>query len=356
MIEWQQQVIPVQTANYFLGGVRLSTDAQGVWAAAGSNDNTLIDMFGLGGKADLAGAVSWGLSAQIQSDNGWQTGISPSIGLYRLGVVPPGSAFSGNPFGGVVEAMLMVWAYGDKLMYVAGVNNINGLAPQQYDTGAAPCVCLDAYATNQSAIPIVEVHQGSNDNSQLWYRIGYINAGPVKESDPFATPIKVSWSKSSYRISGKAFGNAHGTAPSVVVAGGYVLVVFEGSKGTKGNLWYDLGKLNGDTIDWMTQENYSNGQTPSIGLTPTYFGQPYQNPSSIVETHSDSTGGVTYRTGTWNNQSSPTAIEWIGGDTVWSTNACQPSVALDENSAAGFIWLPQCNADDNVGWGLAYEY
>ena len=351
MIKWQQQIESVQSASSFESGARLANDAKGLWAVVGSNDSTLIDMFGTGGKADLAGAVFWGESTQIQSNTAWLTGGSPSIGLYRLGTFA-----SGPPqLGGIVDAMLLVWAYGEKLMYVEGVGNINALTPQQYDVGATPAVSLDAYATNPSAIPIVEVH-GAINGTQLWYRVGYFNVGPVNASNPFAASHSVTWSD-SHPISGKAFGNAYGTAPSVVVAGGYVIVVFEGSKGNHGNLWIDVGKLTGNTIDWLSQENYSTGLNPSVGLTPTYFGQPYQNPSSIVETHTDpTTGNATYRAGTWNNQSSPTGVNWTGGDAVMVNSGCQSSVALDENSAAGFIWLPQCEPLSNLGWGFAFDY
>lgn len=355
MIVWQQQIDLIPTATWFFSGATVATDAQGAWAVVGSNDNTLIEMYGTGGNADLAGAVSWGESGQIQASNGWLTGSSPSLGLYRLGTVK--AAYEGSPFGAMVDAMLLVWADGDQLMYVAGVNDINGLTPQQYDTGAAPSVSLDAYATNHSAIPIVEVHQGSyNDSSQLYYRVGYLNAGTMNASNPPATSLAVTWHE-SHPISAKIFGNSKGTAPSVVVAGGYVVVVFQGSQGHNGNLWCTVGKLSGNTIDWLSQGDYSTGVTPSVGLTPTYFGQPYQNPSSIVEVHTDTTtGNVTYRSGTWNNQSSPTAVNWTSGDQVVQSGVCQPSVALDQNSAAGFIWLPQCEEGNNLGWGLAYEY
>ncbi len=353
MIQWSQQIETSEAFNSFFTGARVANDGKGIWGIVGWNDTTLIGTFGSGGNADLTGAVTWQVAGQLQSNNGWLTGASPSIGLYRLGSVPVETTAS--PFAGAVDAALVVWADGNKLMYVAGVNRISGLTPQQYDSGAAPSVSLDAYAANASAIPVVEVHQGSAGYSQLWYRVGYIKAGPVNASNPDATTLSVAWSN-SHPISG-SFGNAYGTVPSVVVAAGYVVVVFEGSKGKNGNLWYDVGKLNGTTIDWLSQENYSSGANPSIGLTPTYFGQPYQNPSSIVETHTDTTNGTaTYRSGTWNNQSSPTSISWNGGDAVMAGNACQPSVALDENSAAGFIWLPQCLEGNSLGWGLAYRY
>jgi len=357
MIQWSQQIESSEAFTNFFTGARVANDAKGIWAIVGWNDTTLIGTFGNGGNADLTGSVSWQVASQLQSNKGWLTGNSPSIGLYRLGTV--GAEITNSPFSGAVVAALLVWAEGDKLMYVAGINSINGFAPQQYDTGSVPSVSLDAYATNASAIPIVEVHQGASD-TQLWYRVGSVKAGPVNTTNPFATPISVTW-HNSHPISGSAFGNAYGTAPSVVVAGGYVIVVFEGSKGKNGNLWYDVGKLNGDTIDWLSQENYSNGSNPSVGLTPTYFGQPYQNPSSIVETHTDTTegsanyGSATYRSGTWNNQSSPGWINWTSGDELMAGNACQPSVALDENSAAGFLWMPQC-LEGNLGWGLAYQY
>lgn len=348
MIQWQQQIQSLKESSAFFNESRLANDAQGVWAVVGVNDGTLISMFGWGGNADLAGAVSWGLSSQIQGHNGWLSGDSPSIGLCRIGNLPPASV---PAFGGAVSARLMVWAESTKLMYVAGVNRINGLTPQQFGTGVVPCVSVDAYATNHSAIPVVEVHQANLSYSQLSYRVGYMSAGPVNSSDPLATPATVKWND-SHPISAKVFGNSNGTNPAVVVAGGLVIVVFQGSKGHLGHLWCVVGKLNGDTIDWLSQENYSDGTNPSIGLTPTYFGQPYQNPAAIVETHTDSAGDATYRSGTWNNQSSPTSISWNGGDALMASGGCQPSVALDQNSSAGFIWLPQCQPGENLGWGL----
>ena len=74
-------------------------------------------------------------------------------------------------------------------------------------------------------------------------------------------------------------------------------------------------------------------------MTPTYS-QPYFNPSTIIETHlSATTGEVTYRYGTWNNQSSPSGISWSTSDVSTGINSCY--VALDQNAAAGFVWTPQ---------------
>ena len=72
--------------------------------------------------------------------------------------------------------------------------------------------------------PIIEVHLGGAGYSRLYYHVGIINNDNT-----------VSWGPSFEMPN-----NAQGTNPSVAVANGLVIVVWEG---TSGNLWYDLGQL-----------------------------------------------------------------------------------------------------------------
>jgi hypothetical protein len=345
--QWQQELSYIPGANNFYSYSRLATDAQGLWGAASSTGSVLLDIFGTVPDADLAGYVNWGVSFEVQNGNGWVYGAAPSLGLYRIGNVY-GNYLSG--IYGVADAILEVYASGSQLMYLAGVNNLD-VSAQQYDSGAVPYVSVDAYATNRSSIPFVEVHQASLEYSQLWYRVGHFDIGTLNTSNPTETPLTTTWSN-SHPISG-SWGNASGTLPSVVVANGTVIVVFQGSNGS---LWYAVGALNGDTVTWNSQEKYSTGYNPSVGLTPT-TSQPYFNPSTIVETHlSATTGELTYRDGTWNNQDSPTAIQWLSSDISLGISGCYSSVALDEYARAGFVWMPQCLPGYSIGWGFAYDY
>jgi hypothetical protein len=50
-----------------------------------------------------------------------------------------------------------------------------------------------------------------------------------------------------------------------------------------------------------------------------------------------------------------TSSDIVIGINGTSINGCQAKLALDENAAAGFLWLPQCSDENLLGWGIAYQ-
>jgi hypothetical protein len=343
---WSQYV---ELPNSSAAAPRLATDVFGTWMSIGQSQagfSYLPFALGYGADGDLEGSVSWVQQGFENTSSGNVIGQAPSISIFNNPyLLEDGMDFVLDVHQAINGSQLTQLDYTLGLCYQTetGCTYDGTSTPAPYDNGANPTVSIDAYATNYNAIPFVEVHQQTEGYSQLYYHVGYFNANYFYGNGELFT-----WGP-AYKVP-----NAEGTLPSVIVADGEVILVLQGNSG---RLWYDVGKISGNTVAWQGSVNYDTGYNPSIALNPTTT-EPYFNPSTIVETHQSEAGTastLTYRVGSWNNQFSPTSISWNGSDISYATG-CTPNVALDQYAAAGFLWSTACGNAFPLMWGFAYQY
>jgi hypothetical protein len=198
-------------------------------------------------------------------------------------------------------------------------------AGYSYDTGFNAAVALDQSIS--SSPTIVEVHQAASGASTIWYHVGQITAGG---------------SVPTVSLHGSHSTGFVGYAPSVTVAGGFVILAMQGtdSQGTGGALLYSLGQVKTDAsgaptgeIAWGPLTKYDNGYNPSVSLTLQFSEATWV----LVEAHQadGGTGPLYYRIGYLNysdSGASPTAVAWQKNpsnksySTQYAQTGCYPSV------------------------------
>jgi hypothetical protein len=79
-----------------------------------------------------------------------------------------------------------------------------------------------------------------------------------------------------------------GYAPSVYVAGGNVVLVYQVNGAQPNNLFVSFGQISGNQIVWQDQAGYANGYNPSATIA---LPNPYDNLEGplVVEVHLPST-------------------------------------------------------------------
>ncbi|OUL33739.1 DNA/RNA non-specific endonuclease [Nostoc sp. 106C] len=171
----------------------------------------------------------------------------------------------------------------------------------RYDTGVSPSVALN------NGNVVVEVHK-SQSRDRLFYRVGKV------ESD------KIDWGKYE---NNKSIDYDDGVQPSVAITNDGLVVEVHKSQ-TYDRLYYRVGKVKGDEIDWGKYENnksidYDDGVQPSVAIT---------NDGLVVEVHKSQTyDRLYYRVGKvkgdeidWGKYENNKSIDYDDG--------VQPSVAI----------------------------
>ncbi len=190
----------------------------------------------------------------------------------------------------------------DKLFYHVGRVVGTKLAwseSHSYDKGVDPSVAI-----TDTGI-VVEVHK-SQEHDDLYYHIGRVNGE------------KIDW-QDSHKYD-------KGITPSVAVNNGGVVVEVHETENTaaeqKDRLFYRIGKLSGNKIDWQDSHSYDDGERPSVAIT---------DDDVIVEAHkSENYDKLYYRIGKVNGSK----IEWgkhEGRESHDYDNGEYPSVAMTES-------------------------
>ena len=110
----------------------------------------------------------------------------------------------------------------------------------QYDDGETPGIAVNAIGT------LVEVHKAFLGTG-LWWRLGQVDG------------TNLTWTASG------SINDDTGHNPCVAInRDGWVLEVHDSGHGT---LWYWLGRMNGNTIEWYEHAEYESGYCPSVCLT-----------------------------------------------------------------------------------------
>ena len=175
------------------------------------------------GQLLASGTIEWAASTNLEA------GYAPSVAVSGTQVIEVHQASQSNP---------------SPLWYKSGQFNPDGTitfsTATQYGNGFAPAVALAGAA-------MVEVHEGAS--GALWYQTGL-----VQQLGPF--PI-------DFIISGTAQFDS-GFAPTVAIAGPFIV---EAHEGTGGTLWYSFGALQSNaTIVWGSDTDYQDGYLPSIAI------------------------------------------------------------------------------------------
>lgn len=107
---------------------------------------------------------------------------------------------------------------------------------------------------------VVEVHRSSGVKDYLWYWLGKV--------------------KGDFSIEKKGHGRyGSGDNPSVAINNKGIVVEVHDSGGW--GLWYHVGRIRGDSIDWGPSTKYDRGRDPSVALTDDGF---------VIEVHTDELG------------------------------------------------------------------
>ncbi|TMQ90067.1 hypothetical protein ETD83_37055, partial [Actinomadura soli] len=107
-----------------------------------------------------------------------------------------------------------------------------------------------------------------------------------------------------------------GISPAVALNAGNVLVEVHRSQSVS-TLWYHVGRVNGDTIDWGGSIEYDQGITPSVAIT---------DHGLVVEVHqSQGANTLWYHVGRVNGDT----IDW--GGSIEYDQGITPSVAITDH-------------------------
>jgi hypothetical protein len=169
----------------------------------------------------------------------------------------------------------------------------------KYDSGVTPSAAM----TNDGLV--VEVHQSQGLKNALWYRLGQVEGNQI-----------------NWRRDGKSIEYDNGQDPSVAINNNGLVVEIHKSAnivGTNDTLWYRLGQVKGDIIEWGNGDKSieikdDSGTTPSVGIT---------DDGLVVEAHSRS-GQLLYRLG----QVEDNIINWHNSDKRHYANGSFPSVGI----------------------------
>ncbi|BDD05855.1 hypothetical protein [Aureibacter tunicatorum] len=137
---------------------------------------------------------------------------------------------------------------------------------------------------------------------------------------------EINWSESNKYDNGKK--------PSIDMTNdGKIISVHETSNIFTSDLWYKIGTLNGNRIDWKSGKKYDKGSTPSITINDN---------GRIVEVHkSQSNYGLFYKTGTLNASGS---VSW--SSTKKYDSGKEPSVAI--NNSGQIVEVHQSETTGNL--------
>jgi hypothetical protein len=161
-----------------------------------------------------------------------------------------------------------------------------------YGTGLTPRVAVNNHNV------VVEVHKNEATGRTLYYTVGKLADDRVDWGQPRRT-----------------FDYATGIKPSVALNDtGAVVEVHEAPY--YNDLWYQLGKVRGNTVEWEGGTKIGRGVSPGVAMN---------NAGVVVEVHESSRTAIAYRVG----HIVGTKIVW--GRNLQITSGRDPSVALTDD-------------------------
>jgi len=132
-----------------------------------------------------------------------------------------------------------------------------------------------------------------------------------------------------------------GVSPDIALNDGNVVVEVHQSQAAK-TLWYHVGRVEGDTIDWGESIKYDDGVQPSVAIT---------NDGLVVEVHkSENFDTLYYHVGRVNGDT----IDW--GGSIKYDDGVQPSVAITNDGLV--VEVHKSQSHDTLwyrGTGQAYD-
>ncbi|MEH1842371.1 MAG: NUDIX hydrolase [Nostoc sp.] len=186
----------------------------------------------------------------------------------------------------------------------------------RYDTGRSPDIALN------NGNVVVEVHETQGLGSTLWYRVGDVKGKEIQ-----------------WRNKDKSVKYDNGVQPSVAITDDGLVVEVHISQGLKNTLWYRLGTVKGDTIDWKNNNKsaeYDSGVYPSVAMN---------NNGLVVEVHkSQGNDTLWYRVGRVKGNT----IDWENNDKsikIENDNGVRPSVSITDDGVVVMV-----HEKDNTLW------
>jgi hypothetical protein len=203
----------------------------------------------------------------------------------------------------------------------------------RYDTGKWSDI-----AVNNGNV-VVEVHN-TTDSKSLYYRVGKVNGG------------KIDWGESHYYDKG--------VRPSVAINNNGLVVEVHKSQGLKNTFWHRLGQVEGGIIKWRNNDKsteYGVGLEPSVAITDDEL--VVEVHQSII--HDDGSGQLYYHVGKVKGDT----IDW--GKSHYYDNGVQPSVAItndelvvevhtSQNFNTLYYHVGKVKGDNTIDWGKSHYY
>jgi hypothetical protein len=284
-------------------------------------------------------AFAYSSTAQAQLVwGGWESsdiydyGFTPSVAVSGSTIVEVHDA--GNTAG-------PMWYRVGKML--AGFN-VQWGPSNYYDTGFHPTVAI-------SGSTVVEVHNAGNSAGPMWYRVGRIIGQTIQwgDSHEYDNGFNPSIAMASCDTS---------SVPSC----GLLVVEAHNAGSSAGPMWYRVGRVNAQTIQWGDSYNYDNGFNPSVGMQPCVVADSSCG-MTIVEVHNaeNTPGPMWYRVGRWTKGSSITWYNTMQYDQGWNPRvAVSGEYALEVHNAGntqGSLWYHLGYlGTGNVDMGLSYRY
>lgn len=296
------------------------------------------------------GVVNWtGTSSYLYSppQTTPQVGHAPSIAIAYDGADNYDNPIEVHQGGQQSESSLWFQIGSNAPPFFSG---ITWSSATQYDNGYNATVAADLNGPSNTSATVVEVHQSETGLSALWYRVATMTLGPSPS---------ISWGPKLEINSGMN----QGYAPTVSVANNLAVLVAQGSGGA---LWYAIGTVDTTTqsITWTDPIPYSTtGYNPTVSVFGDGSSSYLQIPAGwvVVEAHqaANTTGSLTYRTGTLNG-ASPTSITWTPDADTSFTTGCYPSIAIafygDTPSGLGLTETNEtaCGSATTIDYSFGY--
>lgn len=124
-----------------------------------------------------------------------------------------------------------------------------------------------------------------NTQLGLYYKTGFFMKKIVSS---FALSLLMSASYSANNIPAKQYDS--GVTPAVALSENTIVEAHHTSNGFTDTLWYHVGKINNDTIEWGKSYKYDTGLLPAVAF----------HDNLVVETHVSTTKKLWYRVGLLN--------------------------------------------------------
>jgi hypothetical protein len=179
---------------------------------------------------------------------------------------------------------------------------------------------------------VVEIHQ-ANFGSGLWYWLARVEEN-----------LSITW------LNNAEVGNDNGFDPSVALTDSNVVIeVHSSTQGPLSNLWYWIGEVSGDRINWKDRSRqYDSGKTPSVAV----------NRSGVVVEAHQTEAVASSQLYSWVGQLSGTTLNWKKNDKIEDDSGGNPSIAINNNGTVVLVYqdgrdlryrIGRVNGD-NIDW------